>query len=141
MTSKTRWYCSKGRGDCKAILILTEDGKFIELLNSHDHPAPKLVRMLTGEIVRLQTGHRDRDLLDEGEIRTNSRFQAIYTILFSLINVFLLSNFYSILNYLFKMNSPSPRIEKIMLLFTTFSDINLEFIPTDRGFTYTLNCQ
>lgn len=71
----------------------------------------------------------------------NSRFQAIYTILFSLINVFLLSNFYSILNYLFKMNSPSPRIEKNMLLFTTFSDINLEFIPTDRGFTYTLNCQ
>lgn len=53
MTSKTRWYCSKGRGDCKAILILTEDGKFIKLLNSHDHPAPKLVRMLTGEIVRL----------------------------------------------------------------------------------------
>lgn len=39
------------------------------------------------------------------------------------------------------MNSPSPRIEKNMLLFTTFSDINLEFIPTDRGFTYTLNCQ
>ncbi|KAI8421128.1 hypothetical protein MSG28_008220 [Choristoneura fumiferana] len=58
MTS-TRWYCSKRRGDCKAILVMTEDRKFVELLKDHDHPAPKLFRTATGQIVRLLDRTRD----------------------------------------------------------------------------------
>ncbi|XP_045767639.1 uncharacterized protein LOC123868962 isoform X1 [Maniola jurtina] len=52
MNSKTRWYCSKKKVGCKAKLIVTPEGKFVEMLGHHDHLPPNLYRV-NGQVFKV----------------------------------------------------------------------------------------
>lgn len=53
MTSKTRWYCSKKANGCKAKVITTENGQFVDAIYDHTHPAPFLFRTPDGKVFRV----------------------------------------------------------------------------------------
>ncbi|KAI5646685.1 FLYWCH zinc finger domain-containing protein [Phthorimaea operculella] len=53
MTSKTRWYCSKKASGCRAKIITTEEGQFLQLVDIHSHLPPRLFRTNDGKVIRI----------------------------------------------------------------------------------------